>query len=870
MKHNPNSLAEAIRFALGAGLVASLAMTAAPVWSQDADEDEEAADVGDRITVTGSRIKRIDAEGALPVTVIDREAIELSGESNAADLIRSIPFNTSGSFRPQSGSSAQAVSEIGLRGLGASRTLVLVNGRRMPLAPLTGASADLNMIPMGAIERIEILTDGASAVYGSDAIGGVVNVVLRSDFEGAEIMAGVASVEPKGGDRKEAYATFGTSSDTTSIIGGASYNQRDIIFARDFFFVNPGASIYGNNFTTIDSDGFDLFNWTALPNACSFSNQPAFYINQTAGSLTGESCAYDFTRVSADEASVTNQSIFLRADHEFADDWNIYSDMWVAKTRSFGRYAPVPDSSFFNTPVTPNSINNPTNPDSPMFDPSLGLEPQDVNVWHRFDALGNRDNFVDSELYDLVLGVRGMIGEVEVEAGARWTRNKVFDIGYNYLVRSTAYNFIEDGIYELFDPFGAPDSVLNAMKATVSRISKFDQNQFYANAAFDLGEINDAPISWFVGTEFRDEIYDDQYDSLSEAGQIGGSSGNSAGGQRDVSSLFGEVLIPAFEGFELSLAARYDDYSDYGSDFSPKVSFRYEPIDGYVFRASWGEGFRAPDFPSLTQAEAFSADSVADPQSCINQGQPQNCTLQVNAFRIANPDLGSEQSEQFALGFAFQPVDWFSGTLDYADIEITDRINFFSSQELINLENAGDPTPAGLGVTRSPNGSIVRIDTGFGNEGVVETSFLDLNLRANWGLDAFQFSHNLNVVQVLSQSVDGGRDTVRDPGVPEIRAVLTNTVNWGDFSGAYNINYIDDQCDTISAGECVGRVPTYVTHDAQVNYFTPWNGRITVGARNLWGRTPPIGLGNIGDRDYDFNLYDAFGRVTYVRYTQSF
>ncbi len=871
MKHNRNPLAKAINYALGAGMIASLAMTAAPVAAQD---DEEAADL-DRVQVTGSRIKRTDIEGALPITVIDRESIELSGESNAADLIRNLPFNTSGSFRPQSGSSAQAVSTVSLRGLGSSRTLVLVNGRRLPKAPLTGDSSDLNMIPMGAIERIEVLADGASAVYGSDAIGGVVNVVLRSDFEGAEIMVGRAEVDPRGGDRREGYITFGAASATTSVIGGASWNSRDIIFARDFFWTQPGNSLYGNNFTTLDGP-FDNFNWTALPNGCPTDVQPAFRITQSAGSITGDFCGYDFTLVSADEASIKNQSAFLRADHQFHDDWRIFADTWVAKTRSFGRYAPVPDSSFFNTPITPNSPNNPTNPDSPMFDPALGLDPQNVNIWHRFDALGNRDSFIDSELYDLLVGVNGFIGPVEVEAGARWTRNKVFDIGYNYLVRSTAYAFMESGAYDVQNPFDNPDNILNAMKATISRISTFDQNEIFANVSFDAGAINGMPIQWFVGYEYREEIYSDQYDSLSEAGQIGGSAGNSAGGDRDVNSLFGEVLIPVMDNLEFNVALRYDDYSDYGDDLSPKISFRYEPLDGYVFRGSYGEGFRAPDFPILTQQEAFSADSVADPQSCINQGQPDNCTLQINAFRIANPDLESENSEQFNLGVAFAPTDWLNGTLDYNNIKIIDRIAFFSSQGLINRELAGDPTPPGLGVTRAPNGSIVRIDTGYGNEGNIKTSFWDLNLRANFNAFGGQLFHELNVVRVQTQSVDGGRQLVRDPGVPRYRASLGNRYSWGDFTFAYNLNYISGQCDNITAGEfqgqvnCVGRAPSWTTHDVQVNYFTPWNGRITVGAQNLWNRTPAIGLGAVGSRDYDFNLYDAYGRTPYIRYTQSF
>jgi len=881
MKHNRNQLAKAINYALGAGMIASLALTAAPVSAHD-DEEEESSDL-DRVQVTGSRIKRTDLEEALPVTVIDREMIELSGESNAADLIRNLPFNSLGSYRPQSGSSFGGVAEVSLRGLGAGRTLVLVNGRRLPKAPLTGGSNDLSMIPMGAIERMEILSDGASAVYGSDAIGGVINVVLRNDFEGAEIMVGRAEVDPEGGDRGEGYVTFGASSDTSSIIGGASWNDRDIIFARDFPWYEPGASIYSQNFTTLTNyPGFgwvDDFNWTALPGACDGLTD-AFYTIPSPTSLTGERCAFDFASVSADEASIKNESGFLRADHQFAEGWTVFSDIMFTKSKSFGRYAPVPDSTYFGAPataapfggvpLTPESPNNPTNPDSPLYDPSLGLDPQPVNIWHRFDALGNRDNFIDSEMYDLLAGIRGEVGPAEVEAGARWTRNKVFDIGYNYLVRSTAFDYMEDGTYDLSDPHGNPDEVLNAMKATISRIAHYDQKELYASAAFDMFETKVGPVQWFFGGEYREEDYADQYDSLSEAGQIGGSAGNSAAGTRDITSFFFESLVPVMDNLELSFAGRYDDYNDYGSDFSPKVSVRFEPADGYVLRASYGEGFRAPALNLLSAKDSFSADSVNDPQSCVNQGQDPDCSLQINAWRIANPELGSETSEQYSVGFAFQPTGWFDGSLDYYSIEITDRIAFFSSQALINRELAGDPTPPGLGVTRTPNGSISRIDTGYGNEGTVENSGLDLNLRARWDFAGGEFAHQLNASTLLEYKIDGGRDLVDDPGVPATRATLVNQYAWGDFSFAYNINYIADQCDDIIDGQCEGHVPSWITHDVQANYFTPWNGKISVGARNVGNKMPPLNVGNVGSRDYDFNLYDGYGRTTYVRYTQSF
>jgi iron complex outermembrane receptor protein len=130
--------------------------------------------------------------------------------------------------------------------------------------------------------------------------------------------------------------------------------------------------------------------------------------------------------------------------------------------------------------------------------------------------------------------------------------------------------------------------------------------------------------------------------------------------------------------------------------------------------------------------------------------------------------------------------------------------------------------------------------------------------------------HNIQLGHLLSQSLDGGRELVGDPGTPENRLTIANSFEFDDFSVGYNLNVIGDQCDTISAGACVGHVPTWVTHDVQFNYFAPWDGRITIGVRNAGEKRPPVFLGNVGSRDYDFNLYDAYGRITYAQYTQTF
>ncbi len=867
MKRNP--ITNAVQKALFTGFIASSAFGTVALAQDDTDENVEEQG---KITVTGSRIKRSDVEGALPITVISREQIELSGESSAADFIRNLTFNSTGSFRPQSGSSAQGTSSVSLRGLGSSRTLVLIDGRRLAKSPSTGADQDLNVIPAGAIERIEVLSDGASAVYGSDAIAGVINVILRTDYEGVEIMLGgqEASIPENGGDREEGSIVFGTSGERGQLIAGVSWNNREIVFARDFPWYSPGVSTYGNNYESWfpNADGVYDVTRQALPGACDFPGS-AFYSFQLANG--NDFCSFDFASVSADEASTDNQSFYAKGSYEINDNWQVWNNTMVAETESFGRYAPVPDYAY----VSANSPNNPTNPNSPYFDSSLGVDPQAIAVFHRYAALGNRDSTVTNRMTSFQLGTTGTIGNAEVEFGIARSNNRTYDIGRNYLLRSAARAAIEDGSYNIFSPYSNSETLLNSLKVVISRISKFDQDEIFGSVAFDLFDMEAGPVSMFVGAESRAIKYSDQYDSLSEAGQIGGSAGNSAAGTRDIDSLFFETLVPLMDNLEMSIAGRYDDYSDYGSDFAPKVSFRFQPLDNLTLRASYGEGFRAPSLPVLTSKDSFSAESVNDPGSCAVLGQPDTCTLQVDTFFIANPNLESETSKQYSLGVAYEPVDWFNFTLDYYDIEIDNRIRSFGAQYLIDSALAGDPLPPGLAVNRTVTGAIDTITAGYGNQGLVENSGLDLNMRFNYELFGGNISTNFQVSHLLDYSTDGGRDLTEDPGVPATRAALNTLYSYGDWSAAWNVNMISDQYDDVAANasggvDRTGHVPTWVTHDLQLNYHAPWDGKFTIGARNVFEKEPPIGLGAFGSRDYDFFLYDGFGRITYFRYTQTF
>ena len=358
-----NQVSKAVRLAIAFGAASTAVFSASSIAAEEGVEKVE------RIAVTGSRIKRTDLEGSVPVTVIDRAAIDFSGQTSVSDLLRNTSFNSAGSFRPQSGSSAQGVSQINLRGLGASRSLILVDGRRLPKSPSTGNSQDLNSIPMAAVERIEILSDGASAVYGSDAIAGVVNIITRKDFNGIEMRIGASEVSlpEDGGDREEGSVVFGASSDNSSVIGGVSWNSRDIIYENAYSWVQPGASSFGANW--VKPSGYDGIGADGEPlsgGLSSILSASACDGIENFFSSGDDFCAYNFNATNANEASTSNTSAFLKANYDINDDWRILSHTLVSKTKSFGRYAPTLNDAGVGAFMSADSPNNPTNPASPF------------------------------------------------------------------------------------------------------------------------------------------------------------------------------------------------------------------------------------------------------------------------------------------------------------------------------------------------------------------------------------------------------------------------------------------------------------------------------------------------------------------------
>ena len=801
------------------------------------------------LEVTGSRLKRADVEGALPVTTISRDEIQASGAVTVAEFMRTTTFSSAGNFRPQSGSSAQSFAGIDLRGIGSPRTLVLLDGRRLPKAPNLGDAADLNIIPMAAIERIEILTDGASAIYGSDAIGGVVNFITRKDFEGIAVTAGSTNNSQPGGARNEASAVIGVSNEKTKIIAGVSQTSRGMVYTRDREWgATPGVSSFGNNIVT---GGLrSLGNLKGDPTiGCT---DPNFYL------ASNGTCSYNFNAVAADEAEVKNQALFFRGEVKINNDWTTYLNSSLSRVESFGRYAPTPAS----LTVKKNTPNNPTS--------------SDLVIRHRTAAAGNRDTTTGNNLFDTQVGVQGKLNaNVDIDVGVRSSESKYAELGRNYIVRPILEQYVNSGAYNLYSPNANSPDVLNAIKATIGRDSLFSVKETYGTASINnLFTLPGGKAGMVVGFEKRSDNYADIFDSLSEAGVIEGSAGNSAAGGRKVQSVFSELLMPVSKEVELGLALRSEKYSDFGSVLSPKASIRWQPAKNLTLRSSVGTGFAAPSLPILTQKDSFSAESVFDPRTCLAFGgsgtgtASNNCNIaklvQVDTYTGSNSSLKAENSKQFALGAVWDATSYLTMKVDYYSIKIDDKIGLIGAQSLIDRTNGDDPRgiPSGLYVTRNTEGVITRVQQGYANEGTLNTSGLDLQADAMWKHEVGTFKHKLRVSRVLSHKEDD-IDNLGGLGLPKMRATLGNLWSRDIYTAAWNINIIGKN------GTVAGRTAAqYMTHDLQFSVVTPAKGKLSIGAINVAAKMPELVA--YSGRNFNFYLYDSYGRQVYVRYDQKF
>ncbi|MAJ38495.1 MULTISPECIES: TonB-dependent receptor domain-containing protein [unclassified Pseudoalteromonas] len=870
-----NKVSKAVRLAIAFGAVSTAAFS-----SSSFAAEEESAEKVERIQVTGSRIKRTDLEGASPVVSITSADIKLEGDYTVADALRSSSLNSFGSFSERSGSSAQSQATINLRGAGSRRTLVLLNGRRFPGSPtLGGASANLNAIPMAAVERIDIMTEGASSIYGSDAMAGVVNVILKENFEGLTFNIGAGHR-----DQDE-----GTTSTEFSVTGGVSSDKGNITFSFDHQ-SRKGISDADRDYTkaqigdldgdgdieayTADTVGWSYYGATVL--SPDFATASASLLCDDLISEYGEDtfrrvdanedwgpgseyCMYAFANVSYNTASIDRNTLYVSANYELTDDIEFFAQTMFVQNSSFGRYAP-PAAAWENM-----AADNPHNPYGE--DGAYGL--------FRWVGIGTRDGNVDDYNQDLTAGLRGDLDWNNASWEVYYHHNKADNksVGEYYLSYSgLAYNEAND------IDLGSDEGIAN-MKSTTLQSSASTFDQYFAGLGFDLFELPGGAVAHYVGVEYFEQTYEDIYDGQSEAGLIGGSAGNSSMGDRDVTAIFFESVLPVSDTVEVNLKARYDDYSDFGDNLAPAVSARWQVADNVVIRGSYSESFRAPGLDLLNAARTFSAESAID----YNNGS--TTSRQYDTYYTANSELEAEESDYINLGVAWDVNDNLSFKLDYFQLSIDNVIQSKSLQGLLSDEAAGLITAVGADtdtsnetfyLKRSASGTLLEAGTSYFNGAGFEIEGFDFTINANVETDFGDFRfNNVNSVTLSYDSEVGGvvQDTAGWSGQPDLKSVATISWSLDDHTVSWNSTYTastsETEVDEDGDGfyEQSGDLDSWLIHNLTYSYNAGVYGAVTFTVSNLTDEDPVLSSAGTWDNQ---DLYNNFGRDYRVNYSISF
>ncbi|PKI17096.1 TonB-dependent receptor [Colwellia sp. 12G3] len=870
--YNNSKVAKAIRVAMmfGAGAAAAIS---APTFAAEEGAEEKI----EKIEVTGSRIKRSDLEGASPVTIITAADMKMEGNLTVADALRNSNLNSFGSFSERSGSSAQSQATINLRGAGSNRTLVLIDGKRFPGSPtLGGGSANLNAIPMAAVERIEILTDGASSTYGSDAMAGVVNIIMKKNFEGLEFNIGGGSRERDGGlTSKEFSIVGGWQNDKGGVTFAVDHQSRDGIADADREFTAPWQRDLDGDGTIQaynETDGWSYFgatiaspDWSTTSAAASCDALAAEYgadtFRKTAadedwGTPGAEYCMYAYGNVSYNKASTERNTVYVDADYALSDDVEWYGRTMFTQNTSMGRYAP-PAAVWSDMPAD--------HPDNPYDVTTNGL--------YRWAGIGTRDGNVHDYNQDFLTGLRGELDFLNATWEVYYHYNQADNksIGEYYLsYGGLAHNIAND------IPLSSVDGQ-NNMKATTLTQGTADFHQYNAGLGFDLFELPGGDAAHFVGIEYFDTTFSEVYDAQSEAGLIGGSAGNSAGGDRQVFALFYEAALPITDTVEMNIAARYDDYSDFGGNVSPKVNIRWQALDSLVIRASYSESFRAPQLDRLYAATTFSADTGTDYPFCGERDiSDTDCSSgQINTYIRPNADLGPETSEYINLGAAYDISDDFGIKLDYFDLNIDNVISRRSITNVMEgLYDGSLATTDTFYVNRAPNdangliGKALEVGTGYGNGDKMQITGIDLAFNGSFETSVGDFSVNWTNSFITDYiiEVSGGGEAINTAGwagQPEYKSVFTTQYLVGDHNISWNMNYIGSTYENKEEG----KLDSWLIHNLSYTYDIGSHGRVMLGINNLTDEDPVLS----SDGKYEnADLYNNYGREYTARYSISF
>jgi iron complex outermembrane recepter protein len=775
----------------------------APVFAQSDVQKLE------RVEVTGSSIKRIDGEQALPVQILKREDIDRIGAVTTEELLKNITAITSAgsvTVSQANGTVTTSQANVSLRALGATRTLVLVNGRRLTVFGGTNVIAvDVNSIPLAAIERVEVLKDSASSLYGSDAIAGVINFILRKDYVGGEATVGYGSPSRSGGGESynaSAFLGFGSlEKDRYNVTLGAGYEHTDRIqgSSRDFAHqINvaenndltstiafPGNILSGPTFARLSSPQF--------ANGCGPNSliSPFFLTNANSG----QACRFE----NSPYLSVLPEfeRYYLMGNGSFQINANLtaYAELGYTRTATTYNTQPVPLSEATALPATNPYIayiNNLINTQYPTLAPglrrfatagdtlmllpttspyyptayvaSLGL-PTNQPIAFRFRdfADGLRETRDIGESTRILAGLKGSIGTWDFDTAFLYSESKAeSDLLAGYASYSQTLPIIDSGVVNPFGPTTDPNVMAQLQAAQIHGAiysSKTSNTGIDFRTTKDVLEMKSGPLSIAAGGEFRQEKYSFSPSQAYQIGDVAGFGGNilPVDKSRNVFSVYGEAAIPILKNLEADLGVRYDDYETVGNTTNPKVSLRWVVTPDLLLRASYGTGFRAPSLTDLytPQATSVTANNTRDFLRCPNlaTGSPTDCGNQFPTLTGGNPSLTPEKSKSGTFGFVFEPVRELSVGWDWYSILLKDSIVIGGLNSATIMASAANETQFASFILRgAPDGNA----SGLGPiVSIVQTTSNLFKVKVQgWDLD-LAFRPNIGAEHRLTLRLDG-------------------------------------------------------------------------------------------------------------------
>jgi outer membrane receptor protein involved in Fe transport len=872
---------------------------------QPATSDNTQASAMERVQITGSRInlRQEQLTGVGPVTVIDADTIQRSGAISVETLLQRLPSSAGTAGNQTSAywtSNGYGTTQVNLRGLGIDRTLVLLNGRRV-VSGGTGAnsSVDLNMIPVAMIERIEVLKDGASAIYGADAVAGVVNIITKKAFDGVEAAVRFGRTERGDGDEKSADLVWGSRGERGSLMASLNYSESGEVNlasrAPCSLFEDDGELVCSGSSSTIGgrarlADGRRV-NFNQDPNG-----NPRGFETYSAAKH-----AYNSNPFLNAVNPIKRVGVSAFGNARLTDSVDMFTELMFTNRKS--RQLATPGAIGVYRPIEI-AASHPTNPTGQ----NLTLERR------RIAEVGPRHFFQETNTFRIVAGLKGALGEKwDWSASLNWGRNTGVD-GMTNIINLDRVDATLNAATCGKSPTAAPcgnylgygnlsPAVLEYIHFTTRDHGGNDQKSFNASVSGELFSLPAGPVGFASGFEYRREKGWRDPDSLIVSGAANTPAMDPIAGEYSAREIFAELSVPLLaklplvQSLTMNAAARYSDYSLFGSQGTYKLGLDWQVIPSLKMRANRSTAFRVPNVPelfggvsegNLTTTDPCNNWNTLDPNSAVYKNcQASGVPVGYRQFGPSilttgggNQKLEPEEADTFTVGLVWTPSRALTLTLDYFNIEIDNAIETVpGSTKLSVCYNSPGLShifcwPSSF--TRDPRtGEINFLSSQPENAAQQKVAGLDFGAMYDFSLFGWASSLTADVSRLNRFDVTpfpggevieyAGKITGGRGSYAKWRSTASLTSSSGPWSGSYTVQYIGKAEDINAAPEDIGsRAPSIAYHNASVKYAFNKAMAVSFGVDNLFDKRAPY-IQSWTDGNTDTMTYDLLGRRWHVR-----